>query len=103
MKSAIQEKLRRLVDTTMREFKATLLTEKDESEEFDYNAKIRQRDGLSAALFNLAIDALQRVHHKQNNINSSIRRLLSSDMKDRRSLEEATILKKQKKTNHMYT
>lgn len=64
----VSQKIIRLVKMTMKDSRARVMRREGPLEEFEINAEVRQGDGLSAVLFNIAVDGII----EDCNINGSI-------------------------------
>lgn len=62
----VNVKLRRLIRMTMQNTRATILTQKGESDQININRGVRQGDALSATLFNLSLEYVMRKVQKGN-------------------------------------
>ncbi|XP_056642607.1 uncharacterized protein LOC130448996 [Diorhabda sublineata] len=80
-KLQVPQKLIRLVKMTMLNSRARVITENGPDEEFEINAGVRQGDGLSAVLFNIADEGITREYNGESEQNNAeLRRESASDV-----------------------
>ena len=89
----IKRKLKRLVEMTVKRSKATILTEEGETVQFEFNAEVRQGDGLSTKFFNISLDAIIKSMNRAVQIVAHAKDLAVLK-RDRNSFKETTLIEK---------